>query len=152
MLSPLLATTKGVQKPIPTMSYQELLSRTSVELYPFRGTFDELHDTPFMGLHTSGTSGHPKPIYWNHSAVATLPSFLDRNVHDPDVIGPNLLGELLHTTTVAILFPFFHVRISFSQLLISTTLTRHVSSEALAHYSLVYTARIQWFCHGLGCE
>ncbi|KAI1125544.1 hypothetical protein F5Y10DRAFT_294522 [Nemania abortiva] len=108
MLSPLLTATKDILKSTMTMSYTELLNDALVEPYPFAGTFDELQDRPFMGLHTSGTSGHPKPIYWNYSAAATIPSFLDPGVHDDDAHGPSALRELLHSSTVASFFPLFH--------------------------------------------
>ncbi|KAI0425723.1 hypothetical protein F5Y09DRAFT_320969 [Xylaria sp. FL1042] len=108
MLSPLINATKTTITPVMTLGYEELLSETTVEVYPFKGTFDEVCETPFMGLHTSGTSGHPKPIYWNHTAAATMASFLDPNVHGPNENDQNALRELMFGTTVTVLFPLFH--------------------------------------------
>ncbi|KAI3332485.1 hypothetical protein HD806DRAFT_519210 [Xylariaceae sp. AK1471] len=67
------------------MSYQELLSETVVNSCPFEGTFDKLHDTPFMGLHTSAL----------------------RVTKSPYMNGPSLLRELLHSSTVALIIPLF---------------------------------------------
>ncbi|KAI1427782.1 hypothetical protein F5Y12DRAFT_118284 [Xylaria sp. FL1777] len=107
-LSPLLAATKTTITPIVTLGYQELLSETAVEAYPFEGTFDEVREIPFMGLHTSGTSGHPKPIYWNHLAAATVASYLDPGFQEQNINGRIALGDLMFGTTVAVLFPLFH--------------------------------------------
>ncbi|KAI1354717.1 hypothetical protein F5Y01DRAFT_272502 [Xylaria sp. FL0043] len=108
MLAPLLEATKATITPVVTLGYEELLSETAVEVYSFEGTFDEVCETPFMGLHTSGTSGHPKPIYWNHKAAATMASFLDPSIHGPNENDQIALRELMFGTTVAVLFPLFH--------------------------------------------
>ncbi|TGJ81947.1 hypothetical protein E0Z10_g6815 [Xylaria hypoxylon] len=107
-LSPLLAATKATITPVVTLDYREFLSETVVDAYPFEGTFDEVRETPFMGLHTSGTSGHPKPIYWNHLAATTMAAFLDPGIETLNVNGLVSLRELLFGTTVAVLFPLFH--------------------------------------------
>ncbi|KAI0412759.1 hypothetical protein F5X98DRAFT_314939 [Xylaria grammica] len=106
-LSALLAATRATITPIATLDYREFLSDTVVEAYPFEGTFDELRETPFMGLHTSGTSGHPKPIYWNHLAATTMLSFLDPDIEALND-GLGSMKELMFGTTVAVLFPLFH--------------------------------------------
>ncbi|KAI5917478.1 hypothetical protein F4810DRAFT_717670 [Camillea tinctor] len=108
MLSPLLEATEATIKPLVTPGYGELLGSEAVQPYPFQGTFDELQETPFMGLHTSGTSGHPKPVYWNHLAASTLPSFLDPEIQAMGPKGPNVLRELLHNSIILVLFPLFH--------------------------------------------
>ncbi|KAI1321521.1 hypothetical protein F5Y16DRAFT_388734 [Xylariaceae sp. FL0255] len=104
-LSPLLDATRTTVKLIATMTYQELLGEDIVDVYPFTATFEEVKDTQFLCLHTSGTSGHPKPIYWNHSAAATIPSFMD-----PDIAGeePNRTRDLFDKATLLLLFPLFH--------------------------------------------
>ncbi|KAI1298346.1 hypothetical protein F5Y03DRAFT_269448 [Xylaria venustula] len=107
-LAPLLAATKTTITPVVTLGYQELLSDEAVEPYPFEKTFGEVSETPFMGLHTSGTSGHPKPIYWNHMAATTMPSFLDPDIQQLNGNGQNSMRELMFGATVAVLFPLFH--------------------------------------------
>ena len=34
--------------------------------YPYEKTFDEARDKPLVALHTSGTTGFPKPVIWTH--------------------------------------------------------------------------------------
>jgi acyl-coenzyme A synthetase/AMP-(fatty) acid ligase len=108
MLSPLLEATNAIITPFVTAGYQELLSEDVVPEYPFERTFDEVKDTAFLGLHTSGTSGHPKPIYWDHLAAATLPAFLDQSFEG--VEGSNLMHQVLQGHDVLVLFPLFHVK------------------------------------------
>lgn len=61
MLAELHDATKDTVQWIQTPSFDELLDRsTTVDEFPFDFTFDELKDVPFVGMHTSGTTGHPK--------------------------------------------------------------------------------------------
>ncbi|KAI8958908.1 acetyl-CoA synthetase-like protein [Daldinia sp. FL1419] len=64
----------------PGLSLEELLSPQPVPDFPFNKTYDEIKTKRFMGLHTSGTSGHPKPIWWTHSHFECLFSPLERGV------------------------------------------------------------------------
>ncbi|KAI0011898.1 hypothetical protein F4779DRAFT_635496 [Xylariaceae sp. FL0662B] len=109
MLSPLFEATKDITRAIPALAYPDLLSQDHVDIFPFEYSFDQLKDRPFMGLHTSGTSGHPKPIYWSHMAASTLPSFLDPSFQSNDSEKTNLTRELLHVNDVIVLFPMFHL-------------------------------------------
>lgn len=111
-LSPLLAATEDMVTPIVSEGYHDILSETEalVDAYPFDATFEEVRDVPFLGLHTSGTSGHPKPIYWTHAALATTASAFDPEVHDEAVWGPGCLYTLLGKGTVFNAFAAFHVR------------------------------------------
>ncbi|KAF7872907.1 uncharacterized protein EAF02_008978 [Botrytis sinoallii] len=45
--------------------------------YPFNKTFEQARKEPLVVLHTSGTTGFPKPILWNHETrlLNTLPPF-----------------------------------------------------------------------------
>lgn len=40
--------------------------------FPFTKTFDEAANDPFCLLHTSGTTGVPKPIPWSHALIGTM--------------------------------------------------------------------------------
>ncbi|KAJ3578647.1 hypothetical protein NPX13_g1919 [Xylaria arbuscula] len=108
MLSPLLAATKATITPVVTLSYQELLSGEAVQPYVFEGTFEEVRDIRFLGLHTSGTSGHPKPIYYTHLGATALVAFLDPEVCDQSAHGQTSLRKLLVGKTVGHFFPLFH--------------------------------------------
>ncbi|KAF4439349.1 NRPS-like enzyme [Fusarium austroafricanum] len=48
-----------------------------VEPYPYTKTFEEARRDPFSVMHTSGSTGIPKPIIWTHGKVSTIDSFVD---------------------------------------------------------------------------
>ena len=50
----------------------ELLDAGSTESFPYDKTFDEASQEPFCLLHTSGTTGVPKPISWSHALIGTM--------------------------------------------------------------------------------
>ncbi|KAF4900571.1 Non-canonical non-ribosomal peptide synthetase FUB8 [Colletotrichum viniferum] len=50
----------------------ELLDAEGTEPYPFCKTFDEASQEPFCLLHTSGSTGLPKPIVWSHALIGTM--------------------------------------------------------------------------------
>ncbi|OTB06160.1 hypothetical protein M426DRAFT_9976 [Hypoxylon sp. CI-4A] len=64
----------------PGLLLSEILSPEPVPDYPFTGTWDTIKKKRFMGLHTSGTSGHPKPIWWTHEHFENLFSPLEDGV------------------------------------------------------------------------
>ncbi|KAI1827495.1 hypothetical protein F4861DRAFT_492902 [Xylaria intraflava] len=49
-----------------------LLDAASVKPFPYTKTFDEAMNDPFCFLHTSGTTGVPKPIPWSHGLIGTM--------------------------------------------------------------------------------
>ncbi|KAF5534203.1 transferase family [Fusarium napiforme] len=55
---------------IPTVT--ELLHASSSANYPYTKTYDEAMGDPFCILHTSGTTGLPKPIYLSNGLLATM--------------------------------------------------------------------------------
>lgn len=50
----------------------ELLSEEAFRPYPFLKSYDEACNDPFMVLHTSGSTGLPKPIVWPHSVMCNM--------------------------------------------------------------------------------
>ena len=50
----------------------ELLDAESAEIFPYNKTFDEAIQDPFCLLHTSGSTGVPKPISWSHGLIGTM--------------------------------------------------------------------------------
>lgn len=55
---------------IPTVA--ELLDASSSPHYPYTKTYDEAMGDTFCILHTSGTTGLPKPIYLSNGLLATM--------------------------------------------------------------------------------
>ncbi|KAH7140156.1 hypothetical protein B0J13DRAFT_446289 [Dactylonectria estremocensis] len=50
----------------------ELLDAESVEHYPYDKTWEEASTDPFCVLHSSGSTGLPKPIAWSHALIGTM--------------------------------------------------------------------------------
>ena len=55
---------------LPTLDM--LLDAESTEAFPYTKTFDEAMNDPFCYLHTSGSTGLPKPIPWSHGLIGTM--------------------------------------------------------------------------------
>jgi acyl-coenzyme A synthetase/AMP-(fatty) acid ligase len=51
---------------------EELLDAENTEPFPFNKTFEHAVNEPFCILHTSGTTGVPKPISWTHGLIGSL--------------------------------------------------------------------------------
>ncbi|KAH7310718.1 hypothetical protein B0I35DRAFT_78217 [Stachybotrys elegans] len=100
-----------------TPSYSEVMDQDNVvPIYPFTETWDDIKLRRFMALHTSGTSGNPKPIYWNYMGASTFLAFRDEEFSGAS--GTNLLRQLLVGQRVFLPFPLFHAA-GISMLLIS---------------------------------
>ncbi|KAI1419683.1 hypothetical protein F5Y12DRAFT_776597 [Xylaria sp. FL1777] len=70
--------------------------------YPYTKTFSEAKAEPFVVLHTSGSTGLPKPILQTHRTVSAVLAF--SNIEEKQTTFPTLLkGERVYTT-----FPLFH--------------------------------------------
>lgn len=55
---------------LPTLD--ELLDADSAEPFPYTKSFKRATNDPFCFLHTSGTTGVPKPIPWSHGLIGTM--------------------------------------------------------------------------------
>ncbi|KAM0425254.1 hypothetical protein ACHAPT_009571 [Fusarium lateritium] len=54
---------------------QHWLQDGPVELYPYNKTFEEARSDPFIVVHTSGSTGMPKPLTQTLGTIATLDAF-----------------------------------------------------------------------------
>lgn len=50
----------------------ELIDTKASKPFPYTRTFDEVAQEPFCILHTSGTTGVPKPVLWSHALIGTM--------------------------------------------------------------------------------
>jgi acyl-CoA synthetase (AMP-forming)/AMP-acid ligase II len=50
----------------------ELLDAGTAEHYPYNKTFAEAAQDAFCVLHTSGSTGLPKPVKWTHALIGTM--------------------------------------------------------------------------------
>ncbi|KAH9885216.1 hypothetical protein F4778DRAFT_761532 [Xylariomycetidae sp. FL2044] len=107
MLSPLLHAVGNMIQATPSCDYRELLDKGTVDQYPFQASFDDIKDEKFLGLHTSGTSGHPKPIYWSYLASTILHSSLTNPPESPE--GPGAFARLAQGQELLVPFPLFHL-------------------------------------------
>ena len=51
---------------------EELLDADYTKSFPYEKTFDEAIQDAFCFLHTSGSTGVPKPIPWSHGLIGTM--------------------------------------------------------------------------------
>ncbi|KAI1391508.1 acetyl-CoA synthetase-like protein [Hypoxylon trugodes] len=121
-LAELIGETSSAVAARPGLSLEDILSAEPVPDYPFDKTYDEVKDKRYMGLHTSGTSGHPKPIWWTHAHLENLYSPLEEGVlpkgihterptcstlanHDVLVIGAQSHAGAMYITMVSLHSP-----------------------------------------------
>lgn len=63
---------KRPMKTLELPELEELLDADDTDHYPFTKTFEEAAREPFCILHTSGSTGLPKPITWSHVLIGTM--------------------------------------------------------------------------------
>lgn len=97
----------------------ELLSAEPVPVYPYNKTFQEAASDPFCVLHTSGSTGLPKPIVWKNSLLGTLDA--TRRLPESDGRPPWTTifddGDRFYSA-----FPLYHVSIPLSIFFCNETL------------------------------
>jgi acyl-CoA synthetase (AMP-forming)/AMP-acid ligase II len=87
---------------IPSLS--KLLDE-EYEHYPFDKTFESAKSEPLIVVHTSGTTGMPKPLIYTHGWVA---SWIDQN-QLPAPEGHTSLEHIIHGIEVCSVAPANHV-------------------------------------------
>ncbi|KAL8792449.1 MAG: hypothetical protein Q9195_004982 [Heterodermia aff. obscurata] len=101
-------TSKIVEaRSMSTLALPELghfTSKESVKLYPWRKPFDEAKDDPFVILHTSGSTGVPKPVYVTHGVFASN----DAHQLIPSFGGKPTFGDLIRGERFFLALPLFH--------------------------------------------
>lgn len=95
----------------------ELLSEEVVPHFPYEKTFEQAKLHPYLVLHTSGSTGLPKPIVFNHAFISAVDATL--NLIPEASKGRAILRKSIeHAEPVRIFSPFapFHV-ISATQMM-----------------------------------
>lgn len=87
---------------VPTL--EDLFDR-SYPRYPFDKRFEDARHEPLVVLHTSGTTGLPKPIIWTHDWAASFGQ--ERKLSPPP--GFESSDKLLYGDRMLSLMPPFHV-------------------------------------------
>ena len=85
----------------------EWLAEESVPHYPYEKSFDEAANDPFIVIHTSGSTGLPKPVTLRHGGLGTI----DAHHLMPTFDGyrPELIPAEGEELTVFASLPPFHV-------------------------------------------
>ena len=89
-------------------TFDEWLAQESIPHYPYEKSFEEAANDPFIVIHTSGSTGLPKPITLRHGGLATADAhhvMPTSNSYHPEVILPS--GE--RPPRVFASLPPFHV-------------------------------------------
>ncbi|KAI9649088.1 hypothetical protein NHQ30_001655 [Ciborinia camelliae] len=95
-------------RPMETFSLPDLdyfiNSDDTIEHYPWHRKFDEMKDKPFLILHTSGSTGIPKPVY------VTLGSFSANDAYQliPSLGGKPTTANYMQGKRIFVAFPLFH--------------------------------------------
>ncbi|KAH7062833.1 hypothetical protein BKA63DRAFT_186920 [Paraphoma chrysanthemicola] len=98
-------------------SLEDLLD-ADTQPYPFHKTFQQHKHEPLVALHTSGTTGFPKPILWTHDWAR---SFLQScSLPDPSEHHRSAAHFTDKNVRVMFLFPPFHASGILKQLVLDT--------------------------------
>ncbi|KAF2728286.1 acetyl-CoA synthetase-like protein [Polyplosphaeria fusca] len=98
-----------------TIPELESLLDTPHAPYPYLKTFEGARSEPLVALHTSGTTGFPKPIVWTHDWAD---SFVIERALEPPPEYESMDGYLLGTRLLT-LMPPFHASGIFGSILFS---------------------------------
>lgn len=91
---------------IPTV---EQLYTARSKSYPYMKTFEEACDEPLVMMHTSGSTGFPKPIVWTHGFCAAYAASLQL---DPPPEAESV-DQMYMGNRIFVMFPRFHVSLDF---------------------------------------
>jgi len=99
---------RGVSlKTVAVPDLKVLLDSKSSPPYKYEKTWESGRRDPVWVLHTSGSTGNPKPVFRFLDSVASIGA----NTLLPQINGRPLLLHDFFDTRVYLTFPFFHVRV-----------------------------------------
>ncbi|KAL9113014.1 MAG: hypothetical protein Q9227_002879 [Pyrenula ochraceoflavens] len=83
---------------------EELLDGPDVEVYPYKKDYEQARTEPYLCLHTSGSTGLPKPVLLKHGTMTHHDLFLQL----PELGGRTLNQAQFSGSRVLLGFPLFH--------------------------------------------
>ena len=86
------------------LTMDQVLDAEKVEPYPWDRSLADVAHEPFVILHTSGSTGEPKPVEVNHALVATIDAQQDL----PDIDGRCITSSLWRNRRIYAGLPLFH--------------------------------------------
>lgn len=89
---------------VDMLSMDEVLDAETVEPYPWNKSLGDVAHEPFVILHTSGSTGEPKPVEVTHSLVATIDAQQDL----PDIDGRCITSRMWKDRRIYAGLPLFH--------------------------------------------
>lgn len=87
---------------LPESAY--FTSQEPIKSYPWTKSFEEVKDEPFVILHTSGSTGIPKPVYVTHGVFASN----DAHHLIPSSGGKPTFGDFIKGKRYILALPVFH--------------------------------------------
>lgn len=113
-----LFTAEGVEvadiiagRPMPHFvipKLDDLLTAPPVKHFPYNKSYEEAAQDPYLILHSSGTTGMPKPIQYNHAAAAKLDARGSLSSIDPVTKQPRRFLECPGPSRYLVPFLHFH--------------------------------------------
>lgn len=104
VVSSILENTSVQFMDIPSL--EDLLDATEVVLYPYDKKYSEVSGEPFLLLHTSGSTGLPKPVTITHGLMASK----DAQQLLPPIKGRYVTSRYYRGINMYTALPPFHVR------------------------------------------
>lgn len=87
--------------------FDDLLAASPVKHYPYDKSFEDASQDPYLIVHTSGSTGFPKPIRWTPGAVASQDAHRDLAEVD-EISGMRRNQGIFHPGPKRMLVPFLH--------------------------------------------
>ena len=122
---------------MPTL--EDLLMTEEGPVYPYSKTYSQAKQEPFVVLHTSGSTGLPKPVSLNHGTLAHHDLFLDAPLLGGKALnlarfsGKRVLFCLPHFHSAAVCFLAFSVYSNTISVLPPSLVSAEMVNEAHVH-------------------
>ncbi|KAH8673378.1 hypothetical protein BX600DRAFT_455167 [Xylariales sp. PMI_506] len=110
ILRPHLDAVSKTTQLIPAFDWDQAMNDEPVQPFPYSDTYESSKDKHFVAIHTSGTSGNPKPLYLSASYFKSPALFESYIRDDPKLksLFPSWFDEEQRELTMFSIFPLNH--------------------------------------------